>query len=156
MKIGFLIILLCLSLSAAAETLTGKVIKVADGDTLTILTADKEQTKVRLAAIDAPEKAQPFGERSKHSLSAMCFGKSATIDVVDLDRYGRTVGVVTCDGVEVNRTQVSRGMAWAYRKHIKGFEFLIEEERKARSLKSGLWADPDPTPPWEWRKARKD
>lgn len=156
MKIFLLNALLCLSLPAAADTISGKVVRVADGDTLTILSSEKQEIKVRLAAIDAPEKAQPFGERSKQSLSEMCFGKSAMIFVVDQDKYGRTVGLVTCDGIEANRTQVSQGMAWAYRKHIKGFEFLIEEERKARSLKSGLWADPDPTPPWEWRKARKD
>lgn len=107
-KIAWLFILLA---SSPSYALTGKVVAIADGDTLTVL-ADNQQTKVRLVEIDAPEKAQPFGNRSKQSLSDMCFGKVAEIREKGKDRYKRTLGRVYCDGVDTNAEQVRRGMAW--------------------------------------------
>ena len=149
-------LLLLLPALAAAESISGRVVAVADGDTLTILSHEKTEIKIRLAAIDAPEKAMPYGQRSKQSLSDLCFNKSASIEVIDTDRFGRTVGVVTCDRVNANETQVKAGMAWVYRKYAEGFGHLYPLEEAAKKSKRGLWADPDALAPWEWRKNNKN
>lgn len=146
---------LWISLNAHAESLYGRVIAVSDGDTLTILTEGNTEVRIRLSAIDAPEKAQAFGTQSKKALSDTCFGKSATVKIVDTDRYGRTVGAVTCDGVIANDAQVSAGMAWVYRKYAEGFGYLYKLEENARASQRGLWNDKNPIPPWEWRKAKR-
>lgn len=138
-----------LPLSAHAD----KVIGIADGDTLTVL-QERKPVKVRLANIDAPEKEQSFGTRSRQSLSDLCFGKNAELDVQTKDRYGRVVAVVHCDGVNANRTQVERGMAWVYAKYNKD-HLLPMVQIQARLRKQGLWSEPDPTPPWTWRKAAR-
>jgi len=130
---------------------TGKVVAVADGDTLTVL-RDSEQIKVRLVEIDAPEKAQAFGNRSKQSLSDLCFGKTATLDDRGKDRFGRTLAQVTCDGIDANAEQVQRGMAWVYRKYALKDSPLYAAESEAKAARRGLWADADPMPPWEWRR----
>lgn len=129
-----------------------QVIGVADGDTLTLL-VDQKPLKIRLANIDAPEKKQPFGQRSKESLSKLCWGKDAQYEAQTIDKYKRTVAVVTCDGVEANRGQVQRGMAWVYPKYNKDAS-LPAIEQSARLTGLGLWTDPAPVPPWEWRKAQ--
>ena len=139
---------------AQNQTITGKVIKIADGDTLTILAAGKVQHKIRLAEIDAPEKKQPFGTRSQQHLSGLCFGKQATVKITDRDRYQRVVGRVLCDGTDANLAQVKAGMAWRYVAYSK--DPLIEAaEREAKAGRVGLWSDKNPVPPWEWRKARR-
>jgi len=148
-------ILLLLPTFALADTLIGQVVSVADGDTLTLLTAEKTEIKIRLAAIDAPEKAMPYGQKSKQNLSDICFGKQALVEVVDTDRYGRTVGVITCSGINANESQVKKGMAWVYRKYAEGFGHLYPLEESAKNSKLGLWVDQDPTPPWEWRRANR-
>ena len=102
----------------AVPAFADQVIGIADGDTLTVL-HNRKPLKIRLANIDAPEKKQPFGERSKQSLSDICYRKNATYSIQDVDRYGRTVAVVTCDGVEANRAQVERGFAWVYTRYNK-------------------------------------
>lgn len=129
------------------------VVKIADGDTLTILD-QRQQIKVRLANIDAPERKQAFGTRSQQSLAALCFRKTVTVQVQTIDRYGRTVAVVTCDGVEANRAQVERGMAWVYTRYNKD-PALHALQSSARESKRGLWVDPEPIPPWEFRKLPK-
>lgn len=129
------------------------VIGIADGDTMTALCNNHEQVKIRLAEIDAPEKAQPFGQRSKQSLAEMCFNKSADIHVQTTDRYHRSVARVICNGVDVNVEQVKRGMAWVYDQYVKDRMFYILQE-EARQAHRGLWADPSPTPPWEWRHSK--
>ena len=110
-----LAILLLIALTSNAHAFTGKVVNVADGDTITVL-RERTQVKVRLLEIDAPEKAQAFGAKSKESLSEMCFGKTAELTDKGKDRYGRTLARVTCDGVDANAEQVRRGMAWVYRR----------------------------------------
>ncbi len=130
------------------------VIGISDGDTLTVLNENKQQVKIRLAEIDAPEKGQPFSTQSKQSLSDLCFGKQAKITSRVKDRYGRTVAHVSCDGVDANSEQVSRGMAWVYRKYAKDHNLYIYEQ-EAKRFKRGLWADKSPTPPWKWRKAAR-
>ena len=130
------------------------VVGIADGDTLTVLCNGNEQVKIRLAEIDAPEKKQPFGNRSKQSLSAMCFKKQAEIKPQTKDRYGRTVARVICDGADANEEQVRRGMAWVYDKYVRD-RSLYAIQDKARASKVGLWADDKPVKPWEYRRANR-
>ena len=141
--------------TVSAAQISGRVVGVADGDTLTLLVDNHDQVKVRLAEIDAPEKAQPFGQRSKQSLSSLCFGRDATLEATDTDRYGRTVAKVYCGGVYANAEQVRSGMAWAYRKYLHD-QSLLATENDAREAKRGLWVDSDPVPPWEFRKAKRE
>jgi micrococcal nuclease len=145
-------ILLALCFIAATPAFAHKVIRIADGDTLTLL-VDRKPVKIRLANIDAPEKAQAFGQRSKQSLSDLCWRKDATYETQDIDRYGRTVAVVTCGGVEVNRVQIERGMAHVYLKYNRDPSLLRLQER-AREGHVGLWRDADPVPPWEFRRQK--
>ena len=150
------IIAICsLHLSVAqAATFSGKVVGIADGDTLTVLTASKKQHKIRLAEIDAPEKHQPFGSKSKESLSDLCFDKEAEVTPFVKDRYQRIVARVKCAGVDVNAEQVNRRMAWVYRKYAKDHNLYVLQH-DAKVAKRGLWGDPGPTPPWEWRKSTR-
>jgi len=143
------------ALARQSGEVTGKVVGVADGDTLTVLDATNRQHKVRLAYIDAPEKAQPFGNRAKQKLSDACYGKRANVRVIDTDRFGRAVGEVTCNGVAANRMMVDSGMAWVYVKYAKGQGALVVAEVAARAAKIGLWTDPAPTPPWEFRRDKR-
>ena len=138
------ILALCL-LVPAAPALADRVIGIADGDTLTVL-YDRRPLKIRLANIDAPEKAQPFGQIAKRSLAELCFGKNADVDVQTHDRYGRTVAEVTCPGVQVNRAQVERGMAWVYERYNKDRTTgLLQNE--AKTARRRLWSDAKAVPP---------
>lgn len=137
----------------AYADITGKVVAVTDGDTITVLRG-REQIKVRLVEIDAPEKAQAFGSRSKQSLSDLCFSRTATLADNGQDRYKRTLARVYCDGIDVNAEQVRRGMAWVYRKYAPKDSPLYAIEAEARAAGRGLWADGDAMPPWEWRKSQ--
>ena len=147
-------LLLLFTLSAQTETLEGKVVKIADGDTLTLLTSSNEQVKIRLAGIDTPEKKQPFGNKAKQALANLAFQKQALIEVEVKDRYGRTVGVVFVDGLNVNAELVKQGMAWVYRKYTDD-KRLYTLESEAKQAKRGLWIDKNPIPPWEWRRGRR-
>ena len=147
-------LLLCAAASPAAADLSCKVVGVSDGDTITALCQSREQVKVRLAEIDAPEKAKPFGAKSKQSLSDLCFGKAAQIAEQDRDRYGRTVARVRCAGIDANAEQVRRGFAWVYDRYVTDPN-LYPLQDTAQAERRGLWADSAPTPPWEWRKARR-
>ena len=152
----FTTMLLALACTANAETITGLVVGVSDGDTITVLDADKVQHKIRLAGIDAPEKKQAFGNRSKESLSALAFDKTVNVETDKQDRYGRQVGKVLVNGQDVNLVQVERGMAWFYRQYQReqspNDRRLYEAaEDAARVDKRGLWRDADPMPPWEFR-----
>jgi len=137
---------------AYAEVI-GKVIGIADGDTLTVL-VERQQIKVRLVEIDAPETGQAFGNRSKQSLSDLCFNKAATLDDMGRDRYGRTLARVHCDGVDANAEQVRRGMAWVYDRYVTD-RSLYGLQDEAKAARRGLWAEPSPTPPWEWRHLKQ-
>lgn len=139
---------------AAATTLEGKVIAVADGDTITILDANKRQHKIRLAQIDAPEKSQAFGNQSKKSLSGLVFSKPVKVVQEDIDRYRRIVGRVYLGKTDINAEQVKRGMAWVYRKYARD-KSLFALENNARTARKGLWTDPHAIPPWEYRKASR-
>lgn len=129
---------------------------IADGDTLTARCGEEgafQQVKVRLAEIDAPEKAQPFGNRSRQHLAELCFQQVAMIRQTSRDRYGRAVARVECQGKDANLEQVRAGMAWAYDRYLTDPE-VKAREAAARSAGVGLWGEPDPLPPWEWRRKR--
>ncbi len=139
------------SLPAFAD-FTGRVVGVADGDSITVL-HDREQVKVRLVDIDAPEKAQPFGNRSKQALEALVKGREVKVVERGKDRYERTLARIYRSDLDVNAEQVRQGMAWVFRRYsVDTALYAIEAEVKEQ--KRGLWRDPNPTPPWEWRKAR--
>lgn len=139
-----------------AATLTGKVVAIADGDTLTLLTSDRQQVKVRLAEIDTPERAQPYGTRARQALSDLAFGKQAKVESAEKDRYGRVVGRVHIDGVDVNRALIHQGAAWVYRQYNRD-KSLLAVEADARTAKRGLWSLPEAerVAPWDWRKGTK-
>lgn len=127
------------------------MVGVSDGDTLTCLTAKKQQVKVRLYGIDAPEREQPYGNRSKQALSDLVFGKDVEVEDRGTDKYKRTIGRVTVGSVDVNREMVAKGMAWHYMRYDQS-QKLADAEKAARAAKAGLWADSHACPPWEWRR----
>lgn len=142
---------------ADAAELAGRVVRVADGDTVTVLDARNEQHKIRLSGIDAPELKQAFGRVSKRHLSDLVADKHVLVEWYKQDRYGRIVGKVLVDGRDVNLQQIEAGMAW----HFKRYEMEqpLEErivygaaEKKAREEHTGLWREPHPVPPWQYRK----
>ncbi len=141
---------------ALAATLSGKVVVVADGDTITILTPEKEQVKIRLVEIDAPEKDQPYGQKSKQSLSDLVFGKDVSVEWDKTDKYKRTLGRVFVGDTDANLQQVKNGAAWAYTQYLTD-DRIKQAETEARNAKVGLWAlQPDQVmPPWEWRQRGK-
>jgi endonuclease YncB( thermonuclease family) len=135
------------------------VVAIADGDTLTARCGQPgayEQVKVRIAAIDAPEKAQPFGQRSKQNLSDLCFREAATIKPSTRDRYRRTVADVQCKGKDVGEAQVAAGMAWVFDRYAVGHEHLYRLQDTAKGGRHGLWADPAPIAPWDWRRNKAE
>ena len=143
------------SLNVRAESLMGKVVAVTDGDTLTLLDSNMQTFKIRLAAIDAPEKDQAFGNRAKQALSAICFGKEAEAIIETIERYGRYVAEVYCEGINANTTQLSEGMAWLYTQYAKKFPHYLVIENAARLNRIGLWTDANPIPPWELRRNKR-
>lgn len=148
-----LLALFVLSVAAVyGAQITGKVVSVADGDTITVLTAAKESVKVRFYGIDAPESRQAFGARAKQELSGMVYGQVVTVDVMDVDQYGRAVGRVAIAGMDVNLEMVRRGFAWWYRTYAKKDTQLQAAEIDAKNAGRGLWADRAPIAPWEFRK----
>jgi endonuclease YncB( thermonuclease family) len=148
--------LCCMALTAHADV-SGKVVYIADGDTLTIKTVDKLTYKVRLQGIDAPEKAQAFGNKSKQALAECARGKEAMIENQESDQYGRLLGKVWVDGSDCNLRQLKLGMAWHYKHYAREqtqADRLIyaAAEQTARDEKRGLWADANPTAPWDFRQ----
>lgn len=139
-----------------AETLRGKVVGVTDGDTVKLLVGGRMQYKVRLGEIDAPESGQPYGRASKQMLSSLVFGQTVTARVTDVDRYGRSVAVLTRDGININAELVKRGGAWAYRRYLSDQRYLLWE-RQARDGGRGLWGlqSDQIMAPWDWRAARR-
>src|SRR3954470_21671056 len=151
---ALLLVLTYLAAPAAwAETYTGKVVRISDGDTLTLL-VDRKQIKVRLTEIDAPESHQAFGQRSRQSLADMCAAQPAIVRSSGKDKYGRVLGRVECKGMDANSEQVRRGMAWVYDRYVTD-RSLYALQSEARTAQLGLWADKTPTAPWVWRSQHK-
>lgn len=155
LRIGFTLSLFVCDI-AAADIISGKVVAIADGDTLTVLDGGKQQHKIRLAEIDAPESKQPFGTKSRESLAELCFKKSALVETRENDRWGRPIGYVKCDGVDANTEQVRRGMAWVFVRYAKRNSPLYEVEANAKARQLGLWVENQPIPPWEWRRRDRE
>jgi endonuclease YncB( thermonuclease family) len=146
----FVFALFLTSLPAFSANFTCRVVGVTDGDTLTCLTQEKRQIKVRLAQIDAPEKAQPFGQRSKQALSDLAFGKDVEMEEETTDRYGRMVATVFNSGEDINLSMVQSGMAWVYDQYAHDQAYFAAQDA-ARGERAGLWADANPVRPSEWR-----
>jgi endonuclease YncB( thermonuclease family) len=141
-------------LSVFPSEFSGTVVGITDGDTLEVLTTQKQIVKIRLVEIDAPEKKQAFGQQSKQSLSDICFKKTVIVDDKGLEKYHRTLGRLRCDGIDANAEQVKRGMAWAYRKYLTD-PTIADFELAAKTDKLGLWLDDDPVPPSDFRHGGK-
>jgi micrococcal nuclease len=149
-----LLFLLLLTSPAHAADFPAKVVGVSDGDTLTVLVDGNRQVKLRLHGIDTPETGQDFGARAKQAASELAFGKQVTVREMDADRYGRTVAeVILPDGKSLNRELVRGGYAWWFSKYAPADRELAALQAEAKAAKRGLWSQPNPVPPWEWRKA---
>lgn len=163
------IALFLLAVPAGAEVLHGEVVGIQDGDTVTVLDDEKRTHRIRLQGIDAPERRQAHSARSTENLSRLVFRKRVEVQWEKRDRYGRIVGklLVAPEGCEdcgrtrdANLAQLESGLAWWYSHYAK--EQSPEDrktyeaaEREAREAKRGLWVDPSPTPPWEFRRTKK-
>lgn len=145
---------------AFTGTVDGQVVGVTDGDTITVLDGKRTQHKVRLGGIDAPEKAQAFGKRSKEHLSSLVYGKQVTVETEKQDRYGRTVGKVLVGGRDTNLAMILAGFAWHYKKY-EGEQspsdrlLYAAAEQEAREAHRGLWHDQTVTAPWDYRAERR-
>jgi len=138
---------------AIVETYNAKCVRVIDGNTLAVL-RDEKEVKIRLDSIDCPEMNQPFGKKAKQHLSKWVFGKQITVHSTGEDRFKRTLAFVDVDDFgEVNKNLIADGMAWHFKKYSNNITLDLFEQ-DARRRKAGLWSDPNPIPPWEWRKKK--
>jgi len=156
----FLVFMLLVGLILVAsvqsdDLMTARVISVTDGDNLTVLDPDNKQVLIRLQGLDCPELEQPFGEQAKAFTSNQCFGRIITYQMVGLDKFDRTIAIVYLeDGRELNLELLKAGLAWHLKRYLDRPAYA-EAEQEARQAGIGLWADKDPTPPWEWRRERR-
>jgi len=137
------------------------VVRIADGDTVTVLDASYAQHRIRLQGIDAPESHQAFGTQSKKSLSQLIFNKTVTVAYNKTDQYGRMVGKILLDGKDINLEQVKAGMAWHYKDYereqtAEDRDLYAQAEDEARSARRGLWVDANPVEPSAFRKEQKE
>lgn len=155
--LAVLFYILLFTVTSISQTLSGNVVSVADGDTITILTQGNKQVKIRLYGIDTPEGRQAFGKKAKKFTSSLVYRKQVEVNPYDIDKYGRTVGVVVANGINVNEEIIRAGYGWQYRKYCKESfcSNWIDLENAARVSKIGLWHDNYPIPPWEWRKRNR-
>ena len=150
MRLG-LVVSFLLATGASAAQLTGRVVHVIDGDGLIVFLGDK-RVNVRLEHIDAPEHGQPYGTPSRQSLIAICGGELAKVDASGKDRNGRTLARVRCNGADAGAEQVERGMDWVFERYAPADSPLYPIQREAQAAKRGLWSQPTPVAPWEWRR----
>tara|TARA_E500000305_G_scaffold111856_1_gene128347 strand:+ start:6574 stop:7314 length:741 start_codon:yes stop_codon:yes gene_type:complete len=132
--------------------LSGTVVRIADGDTLTLLDANHTQHKIRLHGIDTPERGQPYGNAAREALESFVAGQRIKVEIQDTDRYGRTVGTVYRKGQNINLALVQDGWAWWYERYARNAQELAQAQREAQAARRGLWQDRSPIPPWEWRR----
>ena len=157
MRVLFAVLMALASPLALSAERHGTVVSISDGDTLTLLDANKTQYRIRLDGIDAPERTQPYGQRARQSLAALAHGRAASADCPKVDRYGRAVCRVIVDGVDLGLEQIRRGYAWHYVKYAHE-QRAVDRERYARAesaarlTHSGLWSFSDPVPPWDHRR----
>jgi len=148
------------TLPGGAQTFTGRVVRIADGDTITVLDSTNTQHRIRLQGIDAPESHQAYGNQSKQNLSAMIFDKDVTVIYEKIDQYGRIVGKILLDGKDMNLEQVKAGLAWHYKEYEReqtpeDRELYARAEAEARDARRGLWQDPDPVEPSVFRREER-
>jgi endonuclease YncB( thermonuclease family) len=160
MRIKLLILTLLFPLFVQAQTISGKVVSISDGDTVTLLDSANNQFKIRLSGIDAPEKNQPFGNKSKENLSNLIFGKIVDAECTKKDHYQRLICKIIVDDVDVNLQQIKDGLAWHYKAYQREQSAIdrqahAEAEETARTAKKGLWSESNPVEPWEFRKMSK-
>lgn len=137
-----------------AGEVTGKVVRVIDADTIVVLDGANTQQKIRLTDIDAPERSQAYGNKARQALSGKIFGKTVKVTYDGSDRYGRILGRVDYNGRWINKELVAEGWAWLYRQYSSD-QNLAAAETAARQQHLGLWADPHPVAPWEYRHGSK-
>lgn len=150
----FLFSIFLLNNVTVAAEFGGKVVSVADGDTLTVL-VNNRQIRIRLVEIDAPEKGQAYGTRSRQSLSDMTHGKIVRVVSSGPDRFKRELGRVYAGGLDVNAEQVRRGMAWVFDRYVTDRSLYVLQD-DAKAARRGLWAEASSLPPWEWRRIKRD
>lgn len=166
MRTGLVLLLQLLLLAGSAHagrTVEGMVRAVYDGDTVLLTTREESRLKVRLYGIDAPETQKPdrpgqaYAAISRRTLMYKVMGRRVTAELVDIDKYKRAVAVIRYAGRDINREMVSEGMAWAYRQYLQGAyaSEYIGAENLARSRRAGIWREPNPQPPWEFRNGRQ-
>ena len=151
-RLLFPILILLLLAAAPAHGWSGRVCGVADGDTISVL-HEGRAVKIRLYGIDCPEKHQAYGQKAKTFTSHLAFGKIVDVDPVTRDRYGRIVAWVHVGGRCLNEEILRAGYAWHFKRFSRD-RHLAELELQARAARAGLWGDPAPVAPWEFRKAR--
>jgi endonuclease YncB( thermonuclease family) len=149
------VMLIAQSIPAIADQIEGKVVSVADGDTVTVLDAGRVQHKIRLSGIDAPERSQAFGTRSREYLSSIVAGQQVVVETDKTDRFGRSVGKILLRGRDINLAMVAGGLAWHYKKYQRE-QSSSNAEQEARAHRVGLWRDDEPMAPWDWRSARRN
>ena len=172
MRFVYIFFLLLFSTACLAETLEGRVVRIVDGDTLVVLDSGNTQHRVRLAGIDTPERGQPFGKKAKENLARLAAGQPARVEYHKRDRWNRLIGKVwvrspdsPCREVNCPKTlnvgmaQLTQGLAWHFKRYAheqseEDRERYAFAEDEARAKEVGLWGDPDPVPPWEWRRRR--
>lgn len=142
-------------LSCIDTFIEGRIVRVADGDTVIILTEDKQQVRIRLADIDCPEKSQDFDNKATLLVRELCYNKEAKVIKTGTDRYGRTLGVLYVDSINVNEVLVRQGLAWHYKRYTDCHR-LDSLEKIARKEKLNIWSLPNPIPPWVYRKTLKN
>lgn len=157
----FAILALLAPLICWGDSFSGRVVGVLDGDTVTVLESGHEQRRIRVAGIDAPEKKQPFGQKSKAKMAELVFGKDVAVEWSKKDRYGRTIGVVLVNGQDAGLELLRAGLAWHYKQYQRDQTQdqradYGKAEEAARAERIGLWSDGEAVPPWEWRRKRKD
>ena len=156
-----LILTILILLQAAAHageqrSLSGRVVRIVDGDTI-VIDAGRERHRVRLASIDAPERNQPWGDASTRELRRQFAGQEVVVEWSKKDRWERLIGIVRLDGEDMNLHWVERGLAWHFKRYAgeqnpEDRQAYSEAEQAAQSARRGMWSDPEPVPPWDWRK----
>jgi endonuclease YncB( thermonuclease family) len=154
MNAALLIVFAVAAQVATVPEVTGRVVSVADGDTITVLDADKKQHRVRVSGIDAPETGQPFSRRAKQAMSDLVFGREVEVEVIGTDKYGREIGRVLVDGEDAGLKMIAAGLAWHFDKYDDTPEYAAAHAT-AREAEIGLWSAADPIAPWQWRGMSK-
>jgi endonuclease YncB( thermonuclease family) len=160
MRTLLLTVALLVPIFAQAQTITGKIVSVSDGDTVTLLDSSNTQYKIRLAGVDSPEKKQAYGNKSKENLSNLVFGKTVDAECSKKDRYQRLICKIIVDGIDANLQQIKDGFAWHYKAYQKeqsatDRQVYADAEEVAREARKGLWVEAEPQAPWEFRKKLK-